>query len=112
MTDKEKLIDLIVSADISLFGTRIPYAEVYADSLLANGVTVPPCKINDTVYTVGIFTGQIIESKVLAICYEENDIWLLLSNTTCASVNQQLGKGFFLTKEEAEKALAELKNTK
>ena len=35
---REKLIDLIVSADISLFGTDKPYAEVYADHLIANGV--------------------------------------------------------------------------
>lgn len=37
---REKLIELIVSADISLFGSDKPYAEVYADHLISNGVTV------------------------------------------------------------------------
>jgi hypothetical protein len=40
---REALIDLIVSADISLFGTDKCYAEVYADHLIANGVTLNVC---------------------------------------------------------------------
>lgn len=41
---REKLIDIIVSADISLFGTGKPYAEVYADHLIAEGVTIQEWK--------------------------------------------------------------------
>ena len=47
MTERERLIDLILSADISLFGTDKSFAEVYADYLLENGVTIPPCKVED-----------------------------------------------------------------
>lgn len=58
MTDREKLIDLIVSADISLFGTGKPYAEVYADHLLVNGVIVPPCREGDTIYKIVKFCEE------------------------------------------------------
>lgn len=47
MTERERLIELILSADISLFGTDKSFAEVYADYLLENGVIVLPFKLND-----------------------------------------------------------------
>jgi hypothetical protein len=37
---RETLVDLIVSADISLYGTDKSYAEVYADYLIENLVTI------------------------------------------------------------------------
>lgn len=107
MTDREKLYKLL---DEAINDEDTSYYNI-VDYLLENGVIVPPCRVGQTVYTVGIFTGQIIQSKVLVIDYEENDVWLHLSNATYVSVNQQLGKSFFFTKEEAEKALQELNNT-
>ena len=47
---RDRLIDLIKSADISLFGTDKSFAEVYADHLIASGVILLPCKIGDIVY--------------------------------------------------------------
>lgn len=58
------------------------FAEYFADHLLANGVIVPPCTAEDTVYWISS-DGHIIKSKLATI-------------TTV-----------FLTKEQAEKALAE-----
>ena len=52
--ERDKLIDLIVSADISLFGTDEPFAEVYADHLIANDIIVPPCKIGETLYLIQV----------------------------------------------------------
>lgn len=49
---RERLVDLIISADISLFGSDKPYAEAYADFLIENGVILPPCKIGDVVYII------------------------------------------------------------
>ena len=49
---KKTLVDLIVGADISLFGTDKPFAEVYADCLINNGVTILPCKVGQTVYKI------------------------------------------------------------
>lgn len=78
-----------------------------ADYLLANGVIVPPCKVGNTIYTIGKFTGQIITSKVVGIHLTENDVFLHCGNGTFVSVAYQLGKTVFLTREEAEKALKE-----
>ena len=39
MTDREKLIELIVQGNIMAFGKSESFAEIIADHLLANGVT-------------------------------------------------------------------------
>lgn len=80
----------------------------FADHLVANGVVCPPCKIGDTIYTVGFHTGQILESTVYAITFCSDDVLLLMENTTFVSVEQQLGKTVFLTKPEAEQKLKEM----
>ena len=117
MTDREKLIDLIVSADISLFGTGKPYAEVYADYLLANGVIVPPCKVGDALYFLYDDTFA-YRPKITTYIYETND-WYFDIDQKGTSIlprsvrsykgkhHYYLGETVFLTKEEAEKALAE-----
>ena len=104
MTDREHLIDLLHHRP--WLGTT----EQIADYLLANGVIVPPCKVGDTVYSVGVFTGQIIENKVVGIHYDESEIFLFVGNGTVVTVGQQLGKTVFLTKEEAEEKLKEMNN--
>ena len=105
---KDRLIELIsglpFSAEYEKYNS-LEFAEHLADHLLANGVIVPPCKAGDTVYMVGVFTGQIIETKVEAIHHNESGIYLCLENFTTASIDQQLGKTVFLTKEEAEAEL-------
>ena len=112
MTDREKLIELIdkaVDEDEFMYPADVQTTFI-ADYLLANGVIVPPCKVGDKVYLVGVFTGQIIETKVIGIAYNESGIYLLLENFTVTSVAEQLGKTVFLTKEGAEEKLKELNN--
>lgn len=112
MTDRERLIDLIISADISLWGTDKPYAEVYADHLLANGVIVPPCKVGDTVYfdtylrgdSIGVRPHKVIEVKCV-----------IMTEPSKGGIGAEIpdwafGESVFLTREEAEKALKERKN--
>lgn len=96
---KDRLIDLILSADMSLFGTDKPFAEVYADYLIANGTILPPCKVGDTVYQVD--TVRIYESKIKSVVYDTNNI---------AFDKRAIGKTVFLTKEAAEEALKEREN--
>lgn len=85
--------------------------EVVADYLLDSGVIVPPCKVGDTVWFE--LYGQ-IESAVIYHCtYESSHRGLLLSGAYAKDTrgleltfNQNsLGKGVFLTREEAEQAL-------
>lgn len=130
MTDREKLIDLIVSADISLFGTGKPYAEVYADYLLANGVIVPPCKVGDIVYFVQdkkIYKGIVILIRPFIhksyttfhgnVEYELEDPFYhdgrtMRHNISVVFQKYEKNTVAYFTKEEAEKALENLKNTK
>jgi len=112
MTDRDRLTELILKSEI-LCNTcgecsNTYCAEYLADYLLANGVIVPPCKVGDKVYTVGVFSGQIISSEVVSIISTKNDCFLHLENETVVCVSQQLGKTVFLTKEEAEEKLKEL----
>ena len=62
MTDREKLIELIVTTPVPCMvvagvrgGKSLISASVIADHLLANGVIVPPCKEGETVYKIKKF---------------------------------------------------------
>ena len=104
---RDRLIDLIVSADISLYGSDKPYAEVYADFLLANGVIVPPCKVGDTVYSC---IGRSYKVKKITIKSEQEHMIIVLDSALSGQLivdETDFGKTVSLTKEEAEKALAE-----
>ena len=115
MTDRDRLIELNRNAKL--------YAQEKADErgglvciddevdyLLANGVIVPPCKVGDKVYTYGAkrikeweitFVGKNSrnEYKFIAVVGKCEDLLIFW--------NYEIGKTVFLTKEEAEKALAE-----
>ena len=98
------------------------FEEMAADHLLANGVIVPPCKVGQTVYVPwryafqrGIATVEVQEIKF----YDTNPSHCMFfidmeSDNECFNqsfggwkTEQSIGKTVFLTREEAEKALAE-----
>ena len=86
--------------------------EYVADFLLSEGVLVPPCKVGDIVYK--IFGGKIVEMRAVAIPLLITSLGAHLSVTAenrreaCISLDlDDFGKTVFLTREEAEKALAE-----
>ena len=131
MTERERLIELILNADISLFGTDKSFAEVYADYLLANGVIVPPVKVGGMVYVNPYTWGYLsfsdyehcfIHSKHFVIAEvvsiiktrKQNLIKLKIYNKTTNTTKyhrypiSSIGKTVFLTKEEAEQALKEM----
>ena len=93
MTPKERLIELIMD---SVGGCARNWAEVIADHLLKNGIIVPPCKVGDVVYqTDGV---RIYEGQIKEIIY---DTGLIVFD------ERAIGNTVFLTREGAEKALAE-----
>lgn len=120
MTDKERLIELINDCR-SMDGYGMELVEKQADHLLANGVIVPPCKVGDICYPLNASETELtceekisritISEKNIIIGYYEHwdysnrcrktDTWRLPLRTRI------LGKGVFLTKEEAEQALKE-----
>ena len=103
MTQKEILIELIKSSSqyVNENGSLV---ERIADHLLANGVIVPPCKVGQTVYYLHEYVNRVYEGEVTSFIY--------VSDTNRFGIHYDGGYGIFgryvfLTREEAEKALAE-----
>lgn len=96
MTERERLIELLnESTDKNGI-----YLDKLADYLLANGVSVPPFNVGDTVYQRDT-AGRIYESKIKSIIYDTDGV---------AFDKRAIGETIFLTREEAEKALREEQN--
>ena len=104
MTDRERLIDLMIDAKRTEPETG-SFTDYLADYLLEHGVIVPPCKVGDTVYRPSdclgvvqfvIISFNIYESEMFFTDDSENIIYL-----------SDIGKTVFLTREEAERALKE-----
>ncbi len=83
-----------------------------ADPLLraqADGrLVVLPCKVGDTVYFA--LLGRIIEKQVFSIVAFSNSTRIYCGGTSEYFRPEDIGKTFFLTREEAEKALEAMKD--
>ena len=108
MTDRERLIDLMIDAKRTEPETG-SFTEYLADYLLEHGVIVPPCKVGDTVYS--------IDKKVLAYHWDEHmyivDKWSeykVCEIPFSLTLWEHGWKDIFLTREEAERALREREN--
>lgn len=84
-----------------------------AEADMAGRLVVLPCKPGDTVYS--IFGAEVIEKtvgRVIINGYTSPRIWVDLDCSFLSSVTKRwdlgIGKDFFLTREEAEKALEEV----
>ena len=63
-----------------------------------------PCKEGDVVYYPSEYWKRVFEYAVIGICVYTEDIWIKCGN----GYSYILGREIFLTKAEAEKALAEM----
>ena len=120
MTDRERLIDLMIEAKRTDSETG-SFSEYLADYLLEHGVIVPPCKVGDTVYIPwhwnnknGIAFAEVEEIKI----YDSNNHYMFLIDLQSDDeefnqsfggwkIGKSIGKTVFLTREEAERALKE-----
>ena len=104
---RDKLIELIESA--RYWGANT--SEEIADHLLAEGVIVPPCKVGDVVWWTDGCTKFTHLVEVTRITYTKEygfDISGFTRNLKHKIFNEEdIGKTVFLTKEQAQKALAE-----
>jgi len=74
-------------------------------------VAVLPCKVGDKLYRV--FAGEIFEHRVGSMKYFAiQGRWDIETYPFCPCVESSIGKTVFLTREEAEKALAEMEGKK
>lgn len=69
-------------------------------------VVVLPCKVGDTVYFA--LLGRIIEKQVFSIVSFSNSTRIYCGGTSEYFRPEDIGKTFFLAREEAEKALREM----
>nr|DAV52638.1 MAG TPA: hypothetical protein [Caudoviricetes sp.] len=70
-------------------------------------VIIVPCKVGDTVYFA--LLGKIIEKQVFSIVAFSNSTRIYCGGTSEYFRPEDIGKTFFLTREEAEKALEAMK---
>lgn len=103
LREKEKLVNQMPQSTTALI--RL------ADHLLANGVIVPPVHVGGTIYTLSY--GRVKEWRVYFVEMTEVKEFRFLivdkknMTNTMACWDFDFGKAFFLTREEAEQALAE-----
>ena len=109
MTDRERLIELLEDtlheweSDVS-----VQTLTEIAEHLIENGVIVLPCKVGDTVYYItGIGHNIVKPAKVKEIIIDENGIKDLYVQRNRYNFENSFDI-FFLTREEAEKALKSL----
>lgn len=118
---RDRLIELVWEVPFMCEGNE-PFmrgvAGEIADHLLANGVIVPPCKVGHKVFYFfetcdeqGKEKTRISEGVVVSFSLQEEGLWAYVRYkgglTYWHIVEQDFGKTVFLTREEAEKALAE-----
>jgi hypothetical protein len=115
---RDRLIELIKDAEKAFPKDKpvLDIEEFVAAHLIANGVIVPPCKVGDTVYYIeGAYYNSKRQTvrpiKVTEISWKcdrsGRDLgFALIANGTRYKFSS-IGKTVFLTKEEAEAALAE-----
>lgn len=109
MTERERLIELLDECR-SIDGIGMDLVEKQADRLLANGVIVPPVNIGDTVYD---YAAR--ECRVISVHFYDGGLpAFTVERTGYHGVKifpsytfNKIGESVFLTREEAEKALAE-----
>ena len=104
--------------DDERYPTLYPSNEQVADHLLANGVIVPPCKVGDALYWVDEYERKIEKFVAYAMQIIGLDDNYFSFTVQFSKENghrkfnyqffgPQFGKTVFLTREEAEAALAE-----
>lgn len=130
MNERERLVEFILECDksnevLSCFNERPrkrQAAEIIADDLLANGALCPPCKVGSSVYRIvemgtGIHYKQVgrcgighAEGYKIVPCEEKTKRFIrsvAVTKNNFFDVYENWGKTVFLSREEAEKALAE-----
>ena len=109
---KDKLSEIIQSA---VGGCAKYWADVIADKLIAEGVIVPKVKIGDKLYGLSASKTKLYLLTIthFVVCENETQIWAVgapyTSESTYICNADDLGDNewVYLTREEAEKRLAE-----
>lgn len=107
---RDRLIELVM--ECSTFPPEFKdfarlHAEYVANHLINNGVIVPPCKIGDTVYEI-VCDDPFLEDSNLSVVESTVCEFILCTTEEMHNMNT-VGKTYFLSREEAEKRVEELR---
>lgn len=114
MTERERLIDIcdtmtkmcrLQACEFCKYKSLKPHcvSEAITDTMLKNGVIVPPVKVGDVVYIVcNVDNKTVIEESAV----EEVSTYRIWTDEVYYDLDD-IGTSIFLTRESAEKALAE-----
>ena len=97
-----------VKAIARTYGIDINRLRKLAEADKDGRLVVLPCKVGDTVYFA--LLGRIIEKQVFSIVSFSNSTRIYCGGTSEYFSPEDIGKTFFLTREEAEKALEAMKD--
>ena len=107
MTNRERLIEI---CDTNCgYVDEVP-AEIFADHLIAHGVIVLPCKVGDAVYWM--HDGVITECYINRVQINRHGVFIHIKSKKdkvphgAFNAKNNIGKTVFLTREEAEAAIA------
>ena len=117
---RDRLIELLKGAETKvaeILSRPLALEEwlgVYADHLLADGVIVPPCKVGDTVFYPfhrywcdGGYKPLDVTVEKITVHQSFDSVFVFECGNGFFFRDTDIGKTVFLTREEAEKALAE-----
>ncbi len=87
------------------------------DDLIENGVIVPPCKVGQIVYIIVDFDTEepyVMDVEVVELGQSKNGQWVTVDLPLGLKINRyiswdDIGKDIFLTKEQAEQKLKEMR---
>ena len=104
---REKLVELLQHDNCPLFMVFGDKVDVLADYLIANGVTVLPCKLGDTAWGIRrCHLGNAVKQGEVYQMYFGEDMRLCICvKNVCRG---EWGVNVFGTKEEAEEAVEKM----
>lgn len=111
---RDRLIEIIADELGSINCAKL-IAEDIADRLLENGGIMPPCKVGDTVWYIDK-NYNVQKAEVTCIDIRSTSksliatryVWETEETVKLALMFKHLNESYWLTKEQAEKALAEV----
>ena len=110
MNDREKLIEIVRNSLKKNIGKSCKLAENIVDDIIGAGVIVPPVKVGATVYYTDSYRHLIKPLEIFGFDCTKRICKYYCSGgdyTPAWFKPAEMGKNVFLTREEAEKALAE-----
>ncbi len=107
----EKLVEIIVSTDLSRSSGRLMDAYNIADTLIANGAVVLPYKVGDKIYYIDRHTNKLEEDTIKFITITKHGCKpILTKHNTKFWEYYVFGANVFLTREEAEANIVRKEN--